>query len=315
MILLTLACAAAWDILLGEPPAVLHPTVWMGTYIRKFWKIKSRKSPALDFFWGSLLLVSGVVLFTLPWVLLIHISGWNRSLPVLILSIPALKVSFSIRYLLKVAKDIRRCLVKGDLAGARELTGRHLVSRDTSDLTEQEVVSAVVESVAENITDSFTSPVFYFLLLGIPGAWGYRFINTGDAMIAYRNEEFEWGGKLTAWCDSLLNWIPARITGYAIVLATAMVPGFSARESLEVMRSERRKTASPNAGWTMGAMAGALRIRLEKKGEYLLDGGRETLSPDKIDNCLKIAVLSLILTVITIIILIRGGLWVLSTAV
>jgi adenosylcobinamide-phosphate synthase len=131
-------------------------------------------------------------------------------------------------------------------------------------------------------------------------------------MIAYRSEEFEWGGKFTAWCDTGLNWIPARISAGMILIGAFLFPGASFRKSYQCLLRERKKTASPNAGWTMSAMAGALDVILTKKGEYTLNGGSSPLNSKKIDICLKITVLSLMLTMVVLIVLIRGGLWALN---
>ncbi|OQY35035.1 MAG: hypothetical protein B6241_02625 [Spirochaetaceae bacterium 4572_59] len=310
-----LAGALVWDRILGEPSVKIHPTVWMGNYIRFIWEKKKRRSPLTDFIWGAFLLLSGVILFSIPVFFLFQFVGSSQPVLKVLLGIPFLKVSFSIRYLLQAAGEIRDELLLENLAEARRLTAYHLVSRDTSTLSQEEIVSAVIESVAENITDSFISPLFYFFLCGIPGAWAFRFINTGDAMIAYRNKEYEWGGKTTAWADSFLNWIPARLTGIGIVLATLLIPGISGKNSWKSMIKNHSRTASPNAGWTMGAMAGSLNIRLEKKGEYLLDGGSDTLTASKIDNCLKITLLSLIMTMFFLILLVQGGVWALNMAV
>ena len=307
--------AIIWDRILGEPPVKLHPTVWMGNYIKSVWKLKKKRSPLTDFIWGGFLLTTGILLFSLPLYYFFKIIGnWSLILNILI-SIPLLKFSFSIRYLLQAASEINESLKKGELEEARRLCAYHLVSRDTSNLTEEEVISAAIESVAENITDSFISPLFFFLLFGVPGAWAYRFINTGDAMIAYRTDEFEWGGKLTAWTDSFLNLLPARITAFGIVMASLLLPAYSGRKSWRTLKECHRKTASPNAGWTMSAMAGALNVTLEKKGEYILKGGEIPLRTATIESCLKLTVVSLILTMLFLILVIQGGLWVLNTAV
>jgi len=239
----------------------------------------------------------------------------GKTIVAVIVTIPLLKASFSIRYLIRSGMQIRDELVRGNIQKARELTSYHLVSRDTSSLSEEEICSCVIESLSENITDSVSSPLFYFFLFGLPGAWGYRFINTSDAMIAYRNETFEWLGKFTAWCDTLLNWIPARLTALMILIVSVFYPGVSSRNTFRCILSERNNTASPNAGWTMSAMAGALGVTLTKKGEYTLTGGEALPDSRKIDICIRITVLSLLLIIIGMIVLLRGGLWALNMVV
>ncbi len=309
-----LAAAVFLDILFGEPSSSLHPTVFMGKYIGWFWSRCPSRRKAVEFVWGLILIILGLLLFAGPVFLLTRLLSGQKII-YLIMAVPLLKVSFSVRYLLKSGMDIKKELENGNLAMARELTSYHLVSRNTDSLTDEEICSCVIESLSENITDSFSSPVFFYFILGLPGAWAYRLINTSDAMIAYRNEKYEWGGKFTAWCDTLLNWIPARLTAFTILLASLAIPGASFRKALASLVGEHRNTASPNAGWTMSAMAGALNVTLVKKGEYILSGGEDRLEPSKIDMCIKITVLSLLLVMILMTGLYRGGLWLLSTAV
>jgi adenosylcobinamide-phosphate synthase len=120
------------------------------------------------------------------------------------------------------------------------------------------------------------APICFFLVAGLPGAWAYRVINTADAMLGYRQGELEYLGKAAARLDDLLNWIPARLAALGIVLG-AWIAGESGRRAWQVMLRDRGRTRSPNAGWTMAAMAGALGIGLEKPGVYQLGGqlGRE----------------------------------------
>ena len=106
-------------------------------------------------------------------------------------------------------------------------------------------------------------------------------------MIGYRDPEHEWGGKFAARFDTVLNWIPARMGGFFVVVGAAMA-GANARNALRVMLSQRRRTQSANAGWTMAAMAGALEASLEKRGNYVLDGGAATLDAAAIGRGLRV---------------------------
>jgi adenosylcobinamide-phosphate synthase len=312
---LIIVAAILWDFIFSEPPSYIHPTVWMGKFISGIWKIKPFNNKTGEFIWGFLIVICGVMIFgAIPYLLIRYISAWSSLLMILV-SIPLLKVSFSLKYLFKSAREIRDQLNEGNLEEARRLTSYHLVSRNTDNLSPEQISSCVIESVSENITDSFTSPLFFFIIAGIPGSWAYRFINTSDAMIAYRNEEFEWGGKFTAWCDSLLNWIPARLTALMIVLSSFLYPGASGRKSWKYLVRDRHNTASPNAGWTMSAMAGALSVRLEKKSEYILGEGEDLPAVEKIDRSLGITLISLLLTLLLLVILFRGGIWLLNTVV
>jgi len=132
-------------------------------------------------------------------------------------------------------------------------------------------VSATVESVAENLTDSVLAPVCFYLAFGLAGAAIYRAINTADAMIGYRDGVLEHFGKVAARLDDVLNLVPARLAGIAIVLASSVDGRGSG--AWRILLRDRGRTASPNAGWPMAAMAGALRVSLAKRATYRLGDG------------------------------------------
>ena len=190
----------------------------------------------------------------------------------LVLEALALACLFSLRGLAAAARRVAAALEGGELDAARALLGRDLVSRPTAGLDAGHVASATIESVAENLTDSFLAPACCFLVAGLPGVAAYRAINTADAMFGYREGALEHFGKVAARLDDLLNLLPARLAGSALVAGAALA-GERARRALAVMRRDRRLTASPNAGWTMAAMAGALGVVLEKPGAYRLGEG------------------------------------------
>ncbi len=154
------------------------------------------------------------------------------------------------------------------------------------------MVSATVESVAENIVDSFVAPLFYFLLLGIPGAVAYRVVNTLDAMIGYHGK-YEYLGKFASRLDDVLNFIPARVTVFLLVFAS-FLSGRDARAAWQVALNEHSRTESPNAGWTMAAAAGALNVQLVKVGHYRLGAAATPLVPQTIDAALRLVLISML---------------------
>jgi adenosylcobinamide-phosphate synthase len=184
----------------------------------------------------------------------------------------ALKSMLSLRGLAGAALGVRDELERADLAAARAGVGRHLVSRPTGGLDAGQVASATIESVAENLTDAFVAPLLFFLCFGLPGAVAYRVLNTADAMIGYRDGALLYFGRTAARLDDAFNIVPARV-GAALIVAAAMVAGADAGRALSTARRDHRRTASPNAGWTMSAMAGALGVRLTKPGAYTLGDG------------------------------------------
>jgi adenosylcobinamide-phosphate synthase len=183
-----------------------------------------------------------------------------------------LKTTLSLRTLLDAAERVRRALARGDLAGARAGL-RWLVSRETDDLPPPLLAAAAIESVAENLSDSLVAPLLAYALGGLPGAFAYRAANTLDAMLGYRGR-YEWLGKVPARLDDALNLLPARLTAGLLALAAGAC-GLDGRAAARIARRDGPRTPSPNAGWPMAAMAGALGLELEKRGHYVLgQGGR-----------------------------------------
>ena len=191
-----------------------------------------------------------------------------------------LKPLFSIAALLEAGDSVHDALVADNLPEARRLLAWHLVSRDTSDLSESEVAGAAVASLAENLTDSIVAPLFYFALFGLPGAAVYRFINTADAVLGYRTPELESFGKFAARSDDALNFVPARLAAALLYLAL-LLTGAPARKSWALTLRDSRRTPSPNGGVTMALAAAGLEVRLEKRGVYTLnEGGRTPTGKD-----------------------------------
>ncbi len=285
------------DFFLGDPPNRFHPVVAMGQFIRYFTRKWNSGSKARRFWLGTCLTLTGVMVFSLPWVAFIWASTVFPDWVTGILTGILLKPTFAYRGLLKAGDEVRAALLVNDLKEARRLVAWHLVSRDTSGLTGSQVASAAIESLAENLTDSFFAPLFFFMLGGLPLAWAYRFINTADAMIGYHTTEFEYFGKFTARLDDILNWIPARLSGILLV-AAAWFGWFDTRNAFTVMLQQHSTTSSPNAGWTMSAAAGALGIILEKPGNYCLSGSEKTPDENDLKKAKRLVTISLFLSLI-----------------
>ncbi|MCL0093495.1 adenosylcobinamide-phosphate synthase CbiB, partial [Dehalococcoidia bacterium] len=183
------------------------------------------------------------------------------------------------------ALKVKQLLVNDQLDEARfEL--RSLVSRDVHGLPRPLVVSATIESVAENTCDSFVAPLFYFLLFGVPGAIAYRVVNTLDAMVGYHGK-YEYLGKFASKLDDVLNFVPARLTALLFIFAAFLCQA-DTRASWQTTFSDHSKTESPNAGWPMAAVAGALNVQLEKAGQYKLGKANAHLEPETIDATLNL---------------------------
>lgn len=255
--MLSVPLALALD-LLGEPPAPLHPVVWMGRFLnaaRGRWQAAAppdqRREGAAWWAVGALACAgAGALAQRLP-------GGW-------VTQGVALKPLLARRALFAAVGEVHAALLTDNLPEARRLLGWHLVSRDTAGLPASEVAGAAIESLAENLSDSVVAPLLWFRVGGLPLAALYRYANTADAMWGYRTPALEHAGKVAARADDALNLAPARLTALCTLLA-------SGGRGAGVWARDRRNTASPNAGHPMGAFAGALGVRLDKRGVYVLN--------------------------------------------
>jgi len=303
---LSLPLALLFDGLLGDPPNRFHPTAWMGNFIHWIMRFRPRQNPPAEFVYGIFILLIGIALtagagFVLS-ILAGHLPVWAG----ILLHAVALKLTISLRGLDRATKEVQSALEARNLSEARRLLSWHLVSRDTSQLNESQVSAAAIESVAENASDGIVAPLFFYAIGGLPAAFAYRFINTADSMLGYRDVEREWLGKFPARFDDVLNFIPARLTGLLIVLSAPFC-GASLIQAWNIMRRDSRTTASPNAGVPMSAMAGALGVELEKIDHYALGKGLRAPVPEDISCARKtlmtmtiiLAFISLVLTVVS----------------
>ena len=249
--------ASLLDALLGEPPSAVHPVIWMGRWLT-WGRQHAPDGDGARFVFGAVWVVMGGVLSA--------IAGWVTKR--LVGEEVALWSVMAWRALWDASGEVEAALVAGDLEEARRLLAWHLVSRDTSTLSEREVAESAIESVAENLTDSWVALLLAYAVGGIPLAWGYRFLNTADAMWGYRDAEREWLGKAAARLDDAANWLPARFAALMLIL-------LGGPNAARTAWREQHQTPSPNGGWTMAAMAGALNTTLSKPGVYVLRGGEQ----------------------------------------
>lgn len=274
-----LLLAVALDLVSGDPPNRWHPVAWIGRLIA-FGRARAPSRPEDLVLYGIFLILIAAGLAAGGALTAHALLGELPGAAAPLAQAWLLKCSFSLRGLFGAVELVRGHLVAEDLAGARRQVARHLVSRPTADLDRGAVGSATVESLAENLTDGLVAPVGFFVagtLLGGPGAgvalaWAYRAVNTADAMIGYREAELDYLGRATARIDDVLNYVPARLAAGALV-AGAWLARESWPRAAAVWRRDAALTASPNAGQTMAAMAGALGVALEKTGHYRLGDG------------------------------------------
>ncbi|CUI52522.1 adenosylcobinamide-phosphate synthase CbiB [Cognatishimia activa] len=270
--------AMVLDAVFGEPKwlwnRVPHPAVLMGKAIGWADKKLNTENARPK---GVLLVVAMVVA---GW----WIGGlieWFGAIPTILVGAILIAQKSLVEHVQAVGQALRRSLSEGRVEVAR------IVGRDTKDMTEPEVARAGIESAAENLSDGVVAPVFWFLVLGLPGLLIYKMVNTADSMIGYRTEKYEDFGWASARFDDLINWIPARITA-AFIMFSGGKFSFS-----QTLRDDASLHRSPNAGWPEAAMARVLGIALSgprsyegemQKFPYVNEFGRRTIGGNEVDQ-------------------------------
>lgn len=263
---LILLAAFILDTLMGDPRWLPHPVVWMGR--------------AISFFEGKFrsvfphLLVSGLVfalfLIATVWVLsfgLVKLALAIHPVVGILVQAVLLFYCFSVKSLVQAAREVAAPLKAGNLAEARKQVAM-IVGRETQTLDREAVTRAAIETVAENFVDGFLSPLFFFVLLGVPGALAYKMINTLDSMVGYKNEAYILFGRASARIDDAANFIPARLSMFVISAAAAILSPKKGIRAWNTARAEGRKHKSPNAGFPEASFAGALGMRMGGPNVY-----------------------------------------------
>lgn len=287
--ILILAGAMMIDLVFGDPKNRFHPTAWIGTLVARLVPLARGANPSAEKLGGMLITVfaAGLVAFLLFLYQGVFKNHDVVSVVILVLTgAMLLKTTIAIRGLERHGRQVMESLSKDNLEEARSRLSM-LVKRNTKDLDKNHIVSGVLETTSENIVDGVTGPVFYFALFGLPGAFVYRTINTIDSMIGYKTELFKNVGWFGANCDKVLNYLPSRITAYVMILA-AMLIGADWKNSMHTIRNDGKKTSSPNAGYPMAAMAGALGAKFEKIDHYTLGNGTAQMDERHFESAIKL---------------------------
>ncbi len=265
-ILVAMLVGFGLDALLGDPEKLYHPVRTIGLLISKGEKLLRRLLPKREFLAGAILAVSVCVLCCGVPLLILWLLGKWSFIPCLILEAIWCWRLLAAKCLKDEAFRIRKYLRLGDIENSRKYVG-YVVGRDTAELTEEEVVKAAVETVAENTSDGVVAPLLYFAVGGAPLMFLYKAVNTMDSMIGYKNEKYLYFGRFAARLDDVFNFIPARVTGLLMVL-TAPLVGLSGKNAWRVFRRDRYKHLSPNSAQCEAAAAGALGVELGGSHSY-----------------------------------------------
>ena len=286
------------DLKFGDPKNRYHPTAWIGTLIAKLTPLAKNEHPTIEKFGGICVVtvVSGlsiVLLYALNIGITLLTIDYAPLIVSVIVSGLLLKTTIAICGMEKHAKSVLESIDEENLDLARTRLSM-IVKRNTKNLDKDHVLSGVLESISENTVDGITGPLFYYALLGLPGAFVYRVINTADSMIGYKTDIFKNVGWFAATCDSILNYIPSRLTGLVMIISAAILQN-NWRESYKIMIRDGKKTSSPNAGYPMAALAGALETRFEKINHYKLGDGKIILTKKDVHSAISIMKLTSIL--------------------
>jgi len=304
--LLLLLAALAVDALIGDPPALFrrvpHPVALVGSLIGALERGLNRRELDDGARWwrGISAVLVTVALAGGVGVAIDRVSGafrWGW-----VIEIAALAMLVAQRSLFDHVLAVARALERGGLAAGR-LAVSHIVGRNPEHLDAHGVARAAIESLAENFGDGVVAPVFWYVLLGLPGICAMKAINTLDSMIGHRSERYRAFGWAAARLDDLANLLPARLAGALIALAAVAVPGADGGHALRAMLRDARKHRSPNAGWPEAAMAGALDLSLggprrygsEPVSEAWLGSGSAEAAPADIRRALGVAVVACVL--------------------
>ena len=306
------------DFMVGDPKNKFHPTSWLGSFVAKLVPMVKNESHQIEKF-GGIILVILVTSIVSTLLVLLNIGIQSISIEFvgtivsIIVGMILLKTTIAIRGMEKHAMAVMDSLEKNDLEAARNNLSM-IVKRNTTNLDKNHVLSGTLESISENTVDGVTGPLFYFAFFGIIGAFVYRIVNTIDSMIGYKTSIFRNVGWFGANCDKILNYLPARITSLLMVIG-AMILGNDWKKSYKIMRRDGKNTDSPNAGYPMAALAGALGTQFEKINHYSVGEGNIELTKDHLRSAISLMKITSILfcmifTIPIIIILSYLGWWI-----
>lgn len=267
--LVMLVLAVLLDLVLGDPSPnypdklvfKLHPTVLMGKFTRKIEPYFKNPDPKTEKFLGVLLALTVIGAFALPvyfglWIIFTYVSIFVYAFIGIIL----LKMTICIKLETDWAKATAKAIDASDLPEAKKYS--HFSRRESKDLNGAQMGSAVIESMSENLIDFKLSPMMSFALFGVTGAIAFRVINTLDGMVGFKTKEHINTGWFSANLDTVVNYIPTRLTALLMIAAAAILR-LDAKNAWRIAFRDHKETPSRNHGWPMAAVAGALRIQLE----------------------------------------------------
>ena len=297
---ITIVCIAfSLDFVFGDPRNRYHPTAWIGSIIGYLTPFAKNSKTTYEKLGGIFVVMVPCFMVVMLLILLDLGFSFETNYLTIIISIVVsailLKTTIAIRGMEKHSLSVIRSLDQNNIDSARENLSM-IVKRNTKNLDKKHLISGVLESISENTVDGVTGPLFYYGLFGLPGAFVYRIVNTADSMIGYKNNIFKNIGWFGAKSDTVLNYVPSRLTGIVMIIA-AIILKHNWRDCYRVMVRDGKKTESPNAGYPMAALAGALGTTFEKIDHYNLGDVDTELTKEHVYSALKMMKLTSILFV------------------
>lgn len=253
------------DRLIGDPPNWPHPVRWIGKFISKMTERLNKGSMRTAK--GAFLLLITVLLVFLVVYTIVMMSYQVSLLAGILVEAILIAIGLAQKSLRVATLDVYEPLASGKIEEARTKLS-YIVGRDTEKLTESEIARATIETVSENTADGITVPLFWAFLFGAPGLWLYKAVNTLDSMVGYKDERYEKFGKFSARTDDVLNFIPARITGFLMIFFIIPKSGLPLFKRLKNWSRDARLHASPNSGFLEAATAWQLGIQLGGASTY-----------------------------------------------
>ena len=269
------------DLIFGDPQRLPHPIVYMGRWIawgeRRLNRGNARKAKGALFATGSIILVFAAAWLTIKLLGSLAAPGGTLSplFAVLHYAVLSTAVFFCLagKTLRREVRMVFQALQQSLALGRRQVA--RIVGRDTQQLSQQEVATAALETLAENLSDGVIAPLFCFSLLGVPGMLAYKMVNTLDSMIGYQNKRYKDFGCWAAHIDDMANYVPARLTALLMLLVGRLCPRLSVRQSRQPLRRQLRTVvhysrchASPNSGWPEAALSTLLDCRFGGPHNY-----------------------------------------------
>ncbi len=245
-----------------------HPVVGIGILITGLEKLlyPAKKNTKKEFFAGLLVTVIVVSISYFVVRFTLFLSSALGSIFYYLLFFYLTYAAIACGGLAREAKNVLETMQKSGLVEARLALSR-IVGRETDHLQEDDIYRAVIETVAENLSDGVIAPLFYLMLGGLPLAWAYKAVNTLDSMLGYKDPRYLYFGRSAAYLDDIANYIPARLSA-GLIIGAAFFQGLDWHSGWRILWRDRRAHDSPNSGYPEAAMAGILGLRLGGNNSY-----------------------------------------------